>query len=190
VKPFLVLFATREGHSRKVAEYVTRRLQSKGVAAELVGAAKVPKGLQLRDYYFAIAIASVHRQKHEPEMATFLKTHASELARIPSAFVSISLSQAGAENSSAAAPQREKAATDAQKMIDVFLNEIGWRPSKTKAVAGALAYSKYNFLIRFIMKRIAAHEGGDTDTSKDYEYTDWEGLGQFVDDLISNQRAS
>jgi len=30
------------------------------------------------------------------------------------------------------------------------------------------------------MKRIAAKAGGDTDTSRDYEYTDWNALSRFT----------
>ena len=31
------------------------------------------------------------------------------------------------------------------------------------------------------MKHIAAQEGGDVDTSKDFEYTDWAEVGLFAD---------
>jgi menaquinone-dependent protoporphyrinogen oxidase len=31
------------------------------------------------------------------------------------------------------------------------------------------------------MKRIARKEGGPTDTSRDYEYTDWEAVDRFAD---------
>jgi hypothetical protein len=50
-------------------------------------------------------------------------------------------------------------------------------------VAGALLYSKYNPLVRFVMKRIAKEAGAATDTSRDYEYTDWVGLDRFVVEL-------
>jgi len=30
------------------------------------------------------------------------------------------------------------------------------------------------------MKRITAREGGDVDTSRDYEYTDWGALDRFT----------
>ena len=43
-----------------------------------------------------------------------------------------------------------------------------------------LLYTQYNVLIRFVMKRIAKHAGGATDTSRDHEYTDWVALDQFV----------
>jgi menaquinone-dependent protoporphyrinogen IX oxidase len=49
--------------------------------------------------------------------------------------------------------------------------------------AGALAYSKYNFLVKWWMKRIAKKSGGETDTSKDYEYTNWNDVSRFAEDF-------
>ena len=53
-------------------------------------------------------------------------------------------------------------------------------PAITKRVAGALPYTKYNLFMRWIMKRIVKKQGGDTDTSRDYDYTDWDDLRQFA----------
>ena len=44
----------------------------------------------------------------------------------------------------------------------------------------ALLYRQYNFFMRWVMKRIAAKAGGDTDTSRDYEYTDWNDVRAFA----------
>ena len=52
-----------------------------------------------------------------------------------------------------------------------------------KIVAGALLYTHYNFFVRWLMKRIVANAGGDTDTSKDYEYTDWSDVRAFAADF-------
>ena len=43
-------------------------------------------------------------------------------------------------------------------------------------VAGALPYTRYGWIKRMMMRRIVAKAGGDTDTSRDYEYTDWNDL--------------
>ena len=40
------------------------------------------------------------------------------------------------------------------------------------------------------MKRIAAKAGGDTDTSRDYEYTDWADLQRFADRFGARVRAT
>ena len=70
-------------------------------------------------------------------------------------------------------------------IIGRFLTGTGWRPTVTKPVAGALLYSRYNPFKRWMMKRIVQKGGGDTDTSRDYEYTDWDDLRAFADEFGS-----
>ena len=62
-----------------------------------------------------------------------------------------------------------------------FLEQAQWRPDHVELIAGALLYTKYNFLKRFLMRRISGSEGGDTDTSRDYEYTDWAAVERFAE---------
>jgi len=54
------------------------------------------------------------------------------------------------------------------------------REGQARRVAGALAYSKYNFLVKLAMKQIARHNGASTDTSRDWEFTDWQAIDGFV----------
>ena len=62
-----------------------------------------------------------------------------------------------------------------------FLDANGWHPTVRKVVAGALLYTRYRFgQKRWIMKRIAAKAGGATDTSRDYDYTDWNDVREFA----------
>jgi menaquinone-dependent protoporphyrinogen oxidase len=183
MKRFLVLYATREGQTRRIADHVADTLRSRGFSTDVVDAAHLPANLVVLNYCGAIVAASVHQQKHEREIFWFIKRHASELERIPTGFLSVSLSQAGAEDGTASPERRAQAAKDAQRMMDAFLADTKWHPLKSQAVAGALMYSKYNFIVRCIMKHIARRAGGDTDTTRDYEYTDWNSLDKFVDEM-------
>jgi menaquinone-dependent protoporphyrinogen oxidase len=112
-----------------------------------------------------------------------VKHYRKELEAMASVFLSVSLSEAGAEDNDAPPEKRAQAAADAQRMVDGFLAETKWHPSKIQAVAGALLYSKYNFLLRLVMRRIAKQAGGDTDTSRDYDYTDYAALDRLIDHL-------
>jgi menaquinone-dependent protoporphyrinogen oxidase len=69
-----------------------------------------------------------------------------------------------------------------KQTLETFFKQTGWHPTTVKPVAGALLYSKYNFLIRFVMKRVARKAGASTDASRDYDYTDWIGLDKFVEE--------
>jgi len=183
MKPILVLYATREGQTRRIAEHIASTARTGGRPVEVIDAANIPEGFSLDVYSAAFLAASVHRQRHEKEMVEFVKRHIDELDRIPTAFLSVSLSEAGAEDTTAPRKCRAQAVLDVRKMVQRFLVETGWRPTRVLAVAGALPYSKYNFLMRFIMRRIARHAGGDTDTSRDYEYTDWAAVDALVERL-------
>lgn len=184
MKPILVLYATREGHSRRISEHLAATIRARSLAAEVVDAGHLPSPFSLGGYTAAMLVASVHLGKHEAEMTEFVKRYRADLERMPSAFLSVSLSEAGAEDPKAPPLQREQAAADVRRMMQEFLAETGWHPTETRAVAGALLYTKYTFLMRFVMKMIAMRAGGDTDTAHDYEYTDWEALDRLVDELL------
>ena len=54
----------------------------------------------------------------------------------------------------------------------------------TATFAGAIKYTQYGFITRWIMRRIAKKEGGDTDTSRDHEYTDWVQVTRFAEKFL------
>lgn len=180
MKPLLIVYATREGQAEHIARRIAVQARARGLAVDLWNAARISSAVSLDSYSATILIASVHLGRHETEMRRFAARHARELSAMPSAFLSVSLSQAGAEDPSAPAERRSQAVSDANRMIDAFLQESRWRPSRIKAVAGALRYSKYNPLLRFAMRRIARKVGAPDDVSKDYEYTDWQELDSFA----------
>ena len=61
-----------------------------------------------------------------------------------------------------------------------FLVRTGWTPKATGTLAGAVLYRDYNWFIRFLMKCFAAGHGGQTDTSRNYEYTKWDLVEKFA----------
>jgi len=187
MKPFVVLYATREGQTRRVAEHIAELIQARGHEAKLRDVREIrerTEPFELGVYRGAILAASVHAGKHEPEMIAFVKRHRAELDAIPTAFLSVSLAAAGAADPEQSAEARAKAAADCRGVVDKLVAATGWHPARIEHVGGALAYSKYNFLIRFVMKRIAKSQSMPTDTARDYEMTDWKALDQFVDELL------
>jgi menaquinone-dependent protoporphyrinogen oxidase len=184
MKPILVLYATREGQTRRIAEHVVATLRSRGAEAETFDVANLREPVALEDHAAAILAASVHAGQHEREMVDFVKRHRAELDRIPTAFLSVSLSEATVEGASYKDEDRAKARADVQGMIDTFLQRTGWRPRRLKAVAGALLYTQYG-VIKRLMMRLIVRKTGATDMSRDYEYTDWAALDGFIGDLAA-----
>ena len=191
MKPIAVLYATREGHTRHVAERIAEDLRARGFDVEFKNLQDYVAGaIHLSGFSAVVLAASVHAGKHEREMVKFVKKHRTDLEQLPSAFLSVTLSEAGAEMSGMTQEQRARFSADVQKVNNKFFEDTAWRPERVKPVAGALLYSKYNPLVRFVMKRIANEAGVATDTSRDYEYTDWVGLDRFADELADELSSS
>ena len=179
-----VFYATREGHTRRIAEHVAAQLRAARVDVDIYDVNQLASPIDWSRYVTACVAASVHAGHHEREMIVFARRHGEDLARLGAIFLSVTLSEAGAEDPQASRERREQSAADARRMIDVFIEETGWRPARALPVAGALAYSHYNFIVKFLMKRIARKAGAPTDTSRDYEFTDWIAIDRFVSETI------
>jgi len=182
MKTIGILYATREGQTKRIAEYIAAGLVARGFKTEVRNLAD-GLDIDLQRYMAVVLAASIHAGRHEAEMVKFVKNHVGELGSLPTAFVSVMLSQAGVERPKATDTDRARFTADVQGVLDAFFKKTGWRPNRVMPVAGALLYTKYNFFVRFVMKQIARKAGAETDTSRDYEYTDWTALDRFVDVL-------
>jgi menaquinone-dependent protoporphyrinogen oxidase len=185
-----VFYATREGQTAKIAEHIEHELQTSQVQVDIFDVRDLEGPVDWPSYDAACVAASVHIGRHEPEMIAFVKRHRRELERVSAMFLSVSLSEAGAEDPNAPPERRRKAASDVDGMIETFVTNTGWRSAHILPVAGALAYRRYNFIVRVVMKRVAGANGAPTDTSRDYELTDWEKLDRFVRNRLVLRLAS
>jgi menaquinone-dependent protoporphyrinogen oxidase len=188
-KPVVVLYGTYTNHTRLIAERVAADLDECGFPVEIHNV----RGLQsfnLDSYAAAVLAAPVHMGKHEKAMVRFVKAHRAALECLPAAFISVSMSEAGAERRNETPEKHAQFVADVNMMLERFFVETGWRPTAAIPVAGAISYSHYNFLVRFVMKQIAKREGGGTDTSEDYEYTDWDALDAFANEFARKIRAA
>ena len=182
-----IFYATREGHGKHVAEHIAESLREQRFDVDVRNVKDSPEMIDTQPYQVAFVVASVHLGRHEREIVRFVKSHRLDLVRLGAPFLSLTLSEAGAEDPAAPPEKRQAAAADAQRMIDLFVQETGWRPAYVLPVAGALAYTKYNFFIKVVMKAIARRAGGPTDTSRDYDFTDWAALDRFVRDRVKGE---
>ena len=167
----LVAYGSSEGQTAAIAERIGDVLDGEGHEVILVHAKHPPSDLEPDNYDGIVVGASIHAGTHQRYVRTFVSSHLEARSRRPSAFFSVSLSAASADPDTRA---------DARALLEEFLEATGWEPDLTLSVAGALRYSEYGLLTRFVMKRIAGRERGDTDPSRDYEYTDWTEVEAFA----------
>jgi menaquinone-dependent protoporphyrinogen oxidase len=187
MKPILILYATREGQTERIAAHIAAAVRARGLEAQVVDVAKEAPALELRDYSIIILAASVHMGKHEAEMVRFVKQHREALASVPTAFLSTSMTEAAATRGDHSAEERSEAHAEAERRLQEFFATTGFYAPAHRTIAGALLYTQYNWLLRMVMKHISKTEGVSTDTSHDHEYTDWLELDRFVSGLLSGE---
>lgn len=167
----LVIYASTEGHTKKIAEYIAQKLRDEHHEVELVSGNNMNNEPKLETFDGLIIGASVHMGTHPENLKIFAKQHIDVLKQKQTAFFSVCMM---ARNP---LPEKQQ---EARKYVQDFIKETGWEPNIHQIFAGAIKYSKYGFLMKMVMKRIAKKEGADTDTSKDYEYTDWNAVTEFA----------
>ncbi|HVZ57245.1 MAG TPA: flavodoxin domain-containing protein [Chitinophagaceae bacterium] len=165
----LIVYGTTEGQTRKIARYMQNALQESGHQVTISDAADEPPGVVGFD---AVLIGgSLHMHKYQSALQHYIKDQVVRLNQLPGAFFSVCLAVASG------LPREQR---EAEKIMEDFLQDTGWRPLMTTQVAGALRYTEYDFFKRLLMKLIARREGHPTETSQDYEYTDWEAVRKFA----------
>jgi menaquinone-dependent protoporphyrinogen oxidase len=168
----LILYGTSYGQTAKIARRMDDLLTASGETVTLVDASNQPRGLTPCEFDGVIVGGSIIRGRHQKGVRRFVHLHRNVLNAMPSAFFSVS---------GAAASRDQVARADAQRFIDAFLEETGWHPALSEPIAGAMAYTRYNPIVRWMVKRASKPAGGPTDTSRDHEFTDWTQVRRFVE---------
>ena len=173
----LILYATTEGHTARIVERIAQRLRDKGHTVETHRADEIPAGVDPAAYDGVMLGASIHYGHHPGYLRALVRRQHAALRSRPTAFFSVSLSASGSG-----------ARTEtAQRYLETFLRQADWHPPQTATFAGALQYSKYGTFKKLLMRLIAHMVGNDTDTTRDYEYTDWDAVERFADAFAQRQ---
>jgi len=167
----LILYGTTDGHTRKIAAALREALVEEGVYAFMSDARYGTETVVAEDYDGVIVAASIHAGGFQRPVTRWVRKQATELNRMPTAFIAVCLG---------ILEKRPEVRRTLDEIVRRFLESTVWRPKLIKFVAGALPYTRYNWLKRWIMRRIVAKAGGDTDTTRDFEYTNWTDLRVFA----------
>ncbi|TXN34308.1 protoporphyrinogen oxidase [Flagellimonas hymeniacidonis] len=170
----LIIYGTSEGQTRKIARFMEDILQDENHKVVIADATEEP--LKPDDFDVTLIGSSIHMHKYQSSIYNYVLESIDELNKKPSAFFSVSMAVASNIDE-----EHEEANTIAEK----FLKQTGWEAREINHIAGALKYTQYDYFKRLIMRMIAKKQGGNTDTSQDHEYTDWNAVKAFVLDFVS-----
>jgi menaquinone-dependent protoporphyrinogen oxidase len=171
----LIVYATTEGQTRKIAQSMYRTIEDAGHDVSLVDCSGQSQALELRDFDAIILAASVHNRRYQASFYEFITKHLDTLRAKPLAFVSVSLAVTLASGEA-----------EAREYVDAFIAETGLQPHAVHLAEGAIRYFQYSAsdaatidLIVFKGQQKMPDRDGNP------EYTNWQALEEFTKAFIA-----
>ncbi len=141
----LIVYASIEGQTRKIAETAAARIEAKGHQAALMNVAMMAE-FSLENPDGVMLMAPIHAGRYPTPFVDFVHREQAWLNGLPLALVSVTLA-IGSENED----ERKQAAS----FPDALQAETGIKPALIHNAAGALRFTEYDFFKRWIMRYIA-----------------------------------
>jgi menaquinone-dependent protoporphyrinogen oxidase len=179
MQSILIVYATSDGHTRKICERMQQRLQTSGTQVTLSEIGKIGLIDPTRYDRFAIG-GSVRYGKHDPRLLDFMLHHEKLLRERYCAFFSVNL----------IARRAEKRTIEGNVYVRKFLEVLPYRPDRIEIMAGMLDYPSYGFLDRLMIRLIMKMTGGPTDPKVVVDYTDWDDVDRFANTLATASKVS
>ncbi|WP_159567438.1 menaquinone-dependent protoporphyrinogen IX dehydrogenase [Budvicia diplopodorum] len=167
----LLLYSSREGQTKTIVSYIANQIQGY-MKVDLYSLDDMPN-VNLADYKGVLVGASIRYGHFSKTFKAFIERNSETLNQMPTAFVSVSL----------IARKAEKQTPQTNSYTHKYLLSTKWQPTICGVFAGALRYPRYTWLDRVMIQLIMKMTDGETDSSKEVEYTDWEQVKRFGSDF-------
>ena len=171
----LIIYGSEEGQTEKITTHMADFFRSRKHEVDTIYGKEAPDTLSMLDYDGVLIGASIHMGRHAKYMVELVKRHLDDLNSELTAFFTVCLT---------AKSETPEGQAQVEEYVENWIKTTEWRPDQIGVFAGAVLYSQYGLVKRFIMKRISKKSGGDTDTSQDYEYTNWESVDDFAETFL------
>ena len=164
----LLLHSSTDGQTIKILRYIEEQL-SESCQCELKDLNLLPK-LDFDSYDRVLIGASIRYGHLNKKLYEFIGQNQAALEQHKAGFFCVNLT----------ARKEGKNTPETSVYIKTFLRKSPWQPKLQAVFAGALRYPKYRWFDRMMIQFIMRLTGGETDTTKEVEYTDWGKVSQFA----------
>ncbi len=159
----IFIYSSSNGQSLKICETLNEEKESLILNIDRINS------VNLDNFDQIIIGASVKYGDHNKKIYNFVKNNKILLKRKKTVFFSVN----------ATARKSEKNTPNTNPYIIKFLKKTNWKPDHIGVFAGKIDFPNYNFLEKYIIKFIMWITNGPTDTTKTYEFTDWDAVKKF-----------
>ena len=173
MKSTLIIFSSTDGQTQKICKRIMEFEKNKN-DSQIVSISEA-RNTDLSQFQRIIIGASIRYGKHKPDLYNFIESNIDKISNKENAFFSVNV----------VARKPEKNTPNTNPYMKKFLKQSGWIPGHTEVFAGEIDYKKYKFFDKHIIRFIMWLTGGPTDTSRKYDFTNWDNVQLFADRLIN-----
>tara|TARA_B100001121_G_C18419563_1_gene493996 strand:+ start:84 stop:602 length:519 start_codon:yes stop_codon:yes gene_type:complete len=172
MKNTLIIYSSIDGHTKKISAKIAQYLGDKK-KVDLVSLSEV-RSVSLKNYQQIVIGASIRYGNYRKDLFEFIEKNIEELDCKENAFFSVNV----------VARKNEKNSSESNPYVKKFLKSTKWKPKNIDVFAGVVDYPAYNFFDKFMIRLIMWITSGPTDPKARFEFTDWDRVKRFAENLI------
>lgn len=165
----LILFATIEGQTDKIAHFAEKELRNANHEVVLVDADDLTAQVSFDGIDKVILAASVHERRHPKSFEVFLTASLRDLEACDTLLVSVSLSAAFKEG-----------LEEAKEYVAELEMRTGFTPTVEALVAGAVRTKSYDYFAAQIVRHVVLRDKDYDPSQGEHEFTDWQALSATI----------
>jgi menaquinone-dependent protoporphyrinogen oxidase len=175
----LILFATVEGQTRKIARFAEEVVRKAGLDIVLVDATDKAASVSFEGIDKVILAAPVHERRHPKTFEVLLAANRQAFAACSTLLISVSLNAAFPEG-----------LEEAREYLTELEMRTGFEPDAEALVAGAVRSGSYDYFASEILRHVVLR-GKDYDPGAgSHEFTDWTALRATISAFIAAPASS
>jgi menaquinone-dependent protoporphyrinogen oxidase len=168
----LLIYATIEGQTGKIAEFVSDKIRQAGHEVEMIDANE-PSEISFENVDAVIMAAPVHERRHPENFEALLTAHAGDLGRIKTLLISVSLNAAFPEG-------REEAG---EYVVEMNMR-TGLKPDVELLVAGAVRTDRYDYFAMQVLQHVVLRDRDYVPKPGGHEFTKWDALSKDIANFL------
>lgn len=175
MKKALFLYSTTDGQTLKICRHIEETIADE-FESTLIDLTQ-QSSVDFSQYDRVIIGASIRYGHLSKRLYQFIGENLQELNRHKVAFFCVNLT--------ARKEEQGKDTPEGSVYMRKFLKKSPWTPKLQAVFAGALRYPRYKLIDRLCIQFIMKVTGGETDPTKEIEYTNWEKVTLFASSIKS-----
>jgi len=174
IQKYIIIYATTDGQTKKISQELQTLFMRTSTQVVLLSIDDV-NSVILMEFDKIILGASIRYGKHSLKVHRFIEKYHDILNKKVCAFFSVNL----------VARKENKNQSFNNPYVIKFLKKTMWTPTRVAVFAGKLNYKKYKLIDRLMIQFIMYLTDGPTNKNSIVEFTDWNAVNFFAQDIVN-----